>query len=42
MIARRRRRDVEALATTGTPALWHRGTFEHEVIESLAPSAENS
>jgi nicotinamidase-related amidase len=32
MIARRRRRDVEALAITGTPALWHRGTFEHEVI----------
>ena len=39
MIARRRRRDVEALASTGTPALWHRGTFEHEVIESLAPAA---
>jgi nicotinamidase-related amidase len=37
MIARRRRRDVDALASTGTPALWHRGTFEHEVIESLAP-----
>jgi nicotinamidase-related amidase len=37
MVARRRRRDVEALATTGTPALWHRGTLEHEVIESLAP-----
>ena len=30
MIARRRRRDVEALASTGAPALWHRGTFEHE------------
>jgi biuret amidohydrolase len=39
MIARRRRRDVEALASTGTPALWHRGTFEHEVIASLAPTA---
>ena len=39
MIARRRRRDVEALASTGTPALWHRGTFEHEVIGSLAPVA---
>src|SRR4249919_517512 len=35
MIARRRRREVEALASTGTPALWHRGTFEHEVIPSL-------
>jgi nicotinamidase-related amidase len=39
MIARRRRRDVESLASTGTPALWHRGTFEHEVIASLAPAA---
>jgi len=38
MIARRRRRDVEALASTDTPALWHRGTFEHEVIASLAPA----
>jgi biuret amidohydrolase len=38
MIARRRRRDVDALASTGAPALWHRGTFEHEVIESLAPA----
>ena len=39
MIARRRRRDVDAVASTGTPALWHRGTFEHEVIEALAPAA---
>jgi nicotinamidase-related amidase len=39
MIPRRRRRDVESLAATGTPALWHRGTFEHEVIESVAPAA---
>jgi nicotinamidase-related amidase len=39
MIARRRRRDVESLESTGTPALWHRGTFEHEVIASLAPTA---
>ena len=39
MIARRRRRDVESLANTGTPALWHRGTFEHEVIAALAPAA---
>jgi nicotinamidase-related amidase len=38
MIARRRRRDVEALASTGAPALWSRGTFEHEVITSLAPA----
>ncbi len=40
MIARRRRRDVEALAATEAPALWHRGTFEHELIEPLVP-AEN-
>jgi nicotinamidase-related amidase len=39
MIARRRRRDVEALASAGTPALWHRGTFEHEVLAALAPVA---
>ena len=39
MIARRRRRDVDALASTGAPALWHRGTFEHEVIADLAPAA---
>ena len=39
MIARRRRRDVDSLAPTGAPALWPRGTFEHEVIDSLAPEA---
>jgi biuret amidohydrolase len=39
MIERRRRRDDEALASTGAPALWHRGTFEHEVVASLAPAA---
>jgi nicotinamidase-related amidase len=39
MIARRRRRDVDAVSTTGAPALWHRGTFEHEVIDALAPAA---
>jgi nicotinamidase-related amidase len=39
MIARRRRRDAESLARTGAPALWHRGTFEHEVVASLAPAA---
>jgi biuret amidohydrolase len=38
MIARRRRRDLESLARTGTPALWSRGTFEHELISSLAPA----
>ena len=38
MIARRRRRDVDSVASTGAPALWHRGTFEHEVIAALAPA----
>ena len=38
MVERRRRRDREALAETGTPALWHRGTFEHEVVADLAPA----
>jgi nicotinamidase-related amidase len=37
MIARRRRRDSDSLTTTNTPTLWHRGTFEHEVIAALAP-----
>jgi biuret amidohydrolase len=39
MIPRRRRRDVDAVESTGAPALWHRGTFEHEVIDALAPAA---
>ena len=38
MAARRRRRDRDALAATGSPALWHRGTFEHEVVAALAPA----
>ena len=37
MIARRRRRDDEALAANDTPALWHRGTVEHELISQLVP-----
>lgn len=41
LIARRRRRDVDSLAATGVPALWHRGTFEHEVIERLAPAPDD-
>ena len=40
MIERRRRRDADALAATDVPALWHRGTFEHEVIAALAPRAD--
>jgi nicotinamidase-related amidase len=37
MIERRRRRDAASLRTTNTPVLWHRGTFEHEVIAELTP-----
>jgi len=37
MIARRRRRDDDAIELTAAPALWHSGTFEHEVIEALEP-----
>jgi biuret amidohydrolase len=37
MVARRQRRDADALALTGAPALWHRGTFEHEIVEELDP-----
>lgn len=33
MIGRRRRRDVDARAATDVPALWHRGTVEHELID---------
>ncbi len=39
MIERRRRRDASSLGTTKTPVLWHRGTFEHEVIADLAPAS---
>ena len=39
MIERRRRRDASSVRTTNTPVLWHRGTFEHEVIAELAPVA---
>jgi nicotinamidase-related amidase len=38
MIARRRRRDSDSLTRTNTPTLWHRGTFEHEIIAALAPA----
>lgn len=38
MVARRRRRDGASVEATGTPTLWHRGTFEHEVIAELAPA----
>jgi nicotinamidase-related amidase len=37
MIARRRRRDTQSVEATGTPQLWHRGTYEHEIIAELEP-----
>jgi nicotinamidase-related amidase len=37
LIERRRRRDEDALARTDVPALWHKGTFEHEIVDALAP-----
>lgn len=37
MIARRRRRDADAVRQTQTPALWPVGSFEHDIIESLKP-----
>lgn len=41
MIARRRRRDVDSLAAVEVPALWHRGTFEHELIAQLQPGPDD-
>jgi len=37
MIARRRKRDVESVVTSGEPQLWGRGTCEYEIIEALTP-----
>jgi nicotinamidase-related amidase len=39
MILRRRRRDTDSVTTTNTPTLWSKGSFEHEVIEALAPQS---
>jgi nicotinamidase-related amidase len=41
MIARRRRRDTESLALVDVPALWSRGTFEHELIAALQPTSDD-
>ncbi|MFN0055319.1 MAG: cysteine hydrolase family protein [Planctomycetales bacterium] len=38
MIKRRRRRDAASVAETRTPTLWHKGTYEHEVIDALQPA----
>jgi nicotinamidase-related amidase len=37
MILRRRRRDVDALTNNERPHLWSRGSFEHQVVDQLAP-----
>jgi len=39
MIARRRRRDTDSVTTTNTPTLWSKGSFEHDIIETLKPEA---
>lgn len=39
MIWRRRQRDSEAVTLTGRPTLWAKGSPEHEIIEELAPTA---
>lgn len=37
MIPRRRRRDSDALSATGYLAMWARGSYEHEIVDELAP-----
>jgi len=37
MILRRRRRDVDAMKATDRPHLWSRGSFEHDIVDRLAP-----
>jgi len=37
MIVRRRQRDIDARATTERPHLWSRGSFEHQIVDNLAP-----
>jgi len=37
MIARRRRRDSDAVEETDRPTLWSKGSFEHQVVDQLAP-----
>ncbi len=39
MILRRQRRDIDAMEATDRPHLWSRGSFEHDIIEPLAPLA---
>ena len=37
MIERRQRRDSDAVDATQRPALWSKGSYEHQVIDELAP-----
>ncbi len=41
MIERRRRRDADSLEALDVPALWHRGTFEHELVAGLGTGADD-
>lgn len=37
MILRRRRRDSDAEDNTGRPSMWSAGSFEHQIVDALAP-----
>ena len=37
LIARRRRRDSDAVEQSDRPTLWSKGSFEHQVVDQLAP-----
>ena len=37
MISRRRRRDLDAEDSTGRPSMWSAGSFEHQIVDELAP-----
>lgn len=40
MIGRRRRRDRDSTRYFGAPTLWHRGTFEHQIVDALTPNED--
>lgn len=37
MIARRQRRDAESVDQTERPTLWAKGSYEHQIVDLLAP-----
>jgi nicotinamidase-related amidase len=37
MVARRRARDRSAVEESGRPAMWPAGSFEHEIVDEVAP-----